>query len=293
MMSVAVLAAAAASLALPLVVPLMPLTRIAVLLLGAAVIFDVLGGCAARYRGPMKSVAWLFVASAAYLALWSLTGLWTTIEGTYTSWRSAGWSLPRSGWEALKVLERFTQVQQIAIWISLAIGVLGLALAIATPLSAAFNPRIRRDRASKTGPWQAGWMAPTDIAQLARNKAGLPLALHRGKLLRYVNDGGWRGGHHLVVSGTRGGKGVSTVIPAILDHQGPIVALDIKGENFAVTRRHRRSLGRQVAVLNPFGLIEASSDQRRPDQYGSPRSLVRRAAPKAHDTRTDPRGATR
>jgi type IV secretion system protein VirD4 len=160
---------------------------------------------------------------------------------------------------------------------SFCVGVVGLAIAISTPLTAAFNPRIRRNRNSRTGPWQAGWMEPTDIAKLARNKSGLPLALHKGKILRYAkNDAqGWRGGHHLVVSGTRGGKGVSAVIPAILEHQGPVVALDIKGENFAVTRRHRSALGRKVAVLNPFGLIEDASDQFNPLDYIRPHELSR------------------
>jgi len=144
-------------------------------------------------------------------------------------------------------------------------------------VSAAFKPHIGADLSAKEGPGRAGWMDPRDIAQLARNKVGLPLALHKGKLLRYVkNDAkGWRGGHHLVVSGTRGGKGVSAVIPAILDHQGPVVALDIKGENFAVTRRHRRELGRKVAVLNPFGIIEDPSDQFNPLDYIRPEELAR------------------
>ena len=58
-------------------------------------------------------------------------------------------------------------------------------------------------------------------------------------------------------------------------HQGPVVTLDIKGENFAVTRRHRRSQGRDVAVLNPFGLIEPSSDQFNPLDYIDPNDLTR------------------
>ena len=33
------------------------------------------------------------------------------------------------------------------------------------------------------------------------------------------------------------------------DHQGPVVVLDIKGENFAVTRRHHEELGRKVAPI--------------------------------------------
>ncbi|MFC6463307.1 type IV secretory system conjugative DNA transfer family protein [Paracoccus aerius] len=54
-----------------------------------------------------------------------------------------------------------------------------------------------------------------------------------------------------------------------------MVVLDIKGENFAVTRRHRQSLGRQVVVLNPFGVIEDSADQFNPLDYIRPHELSR------------------
>ena len=65
------------------------------------------------------------------------------------------------------------------------------------------------------------------------------------------------------------------MIPAILDHQGPVVVLDVKGENFAVTRRHRQSLGRKVAVLYPFGIIEDTRDQFNPLDYIRPNELTR------------------
>ena len=160
------------------------------------------------------------------------------------------------------------------------IGALGLVAALALPLAALVTPRIGKARAARSGPWRAGWMAPADVARLARNRTGLPLARHKGRLLRYAKTPAkgakeWRGGHHLVVSGTRGGKGVSVVIPAILEHRGPVVALDIKGENFAVTRRHRQSLGRHVAVLNPFGLVEPPTDQFNPLDYIRPEELAR------------------
>src|SRR5690606_10002740 len=69
------------------------------------------------------------------------------------------------------------------------------------------------------GPWTARWMNPAEASYLARQKTGLPLGKLNGKLLRYRDDParGWRGGHHMLVSGTRGGKGVSGVLPAIID----------------------------------------------------------------------------
>ena len=54
-----------------------------------------------------------------------------------------------------------------------------------------------------------------------------------------------------------------------------VAVLDIKGENFAVTRRYRQSLGRQVVVLNPFGVIEPSKDRFNPLDYIRQAHLVR------------------
>jgi type IV secretion system protein VirD4 len=215
--------------------------------------------------------------AAALTALAPLRGAFNSLHATFQAWSGAGWHFPRAIWESLRQLEHFSAPQKQAMAISLVLGLTGLVIALTSPTLAVLYPRMGRNRKSRTGPWQASWMDPGDIAQLKRNKIGLPLALHKGKLLRYAKNDAqkWRGGHHLVVAGARGGKGVSAVIPAILDHQGPVVALDIKGENFATTRRHRQELGRKVAVLNPFGIIEDPSDQFNPLDYIRPHDLAR------------------
>ena len=119
------------------------------------------------------------------------------------------------------------------------------------------------------GPWKSGFMEKYKVNQLSQNRQGLPLGHYKGKLLRYKAnpEKGWLGGHHAVFAGSRAGKGVSCVIPAILDHEGSVVCLDIKGENFAVTKRYRESLGRRVIVLNPFSVIESSSHTFNPLDY--------------------------
>lgn len=276
-MIIAVLLAVSAVIFLPHVVAIYPVTTYAFLIIALAVIFDTLANVIEGRRAPLKYAAWICLSLAALAALAPLKGAYIDMQMTIQAWTSAGWSLPRGVWEGFKGLSRYSALHKQAMLISFALGVAFGALAIIIPLGSILNPRISRNRKSNTGPWQAGWMAPSDIASLAKNKTGLPLALHNGKLLRYLkNDAkGWRGGHHLVVSGTRGGKGVSAVIPAIIDHQGPVVVLDIKGENFAVTRRHRHSLGRKVAVLNPFGIIEDSNDQFNPLDYIRPNELGR------------------
>ncbi|MGH7619767.1 MAG: type IV secretory system conjugative DNA transfer family protein, partial [Gemmatimonadaceae bacterium] len=51
------------------------------------------------------------------------------------------------------------------------------------------------------------------------------------------------------------GKGVSCVIPNLLDHPGSALITDPKGENYAVTSRWRRGCGHDVHALDPFDLV--------------------------------------
>ena len=275
---IAALALAVAGwLVLPRFVTLFPVTALAFPLLGLAMIADTLGSASAGRRTLWKALGWVILVAGGLVALWPLGGALGAVQATYRTWASSGAPLPRAVWAAIQSLDRYSAAQQQAMMIALALGLFALVGALALPVASLVNPRIGKDRAARSGPWRAGWMDKADIDRLARNRTGLPLARHEGRLLRYADDDahGWRGGHHLVVSGTRGGKGVSAVIPAILEHRGPVVALDIKGENFAVTRRHRQALGRHVAVLNPFGLVEPSTDQFNPLDYIRPDQLAR------------------
>jgi type IV secretion system protein VirD4 len=63
-------------------------------------------------------------------------------------------------------------------------------------------------------------------------------------------------GHILTVAPTRSGKGVSCVIPNLLDHAGSALITDPKGENYAVTSSWRRRAGHDVHALDPFGLVD-------------------------------------
>jgi type IV secretion system protein VirD4 len=51
---------------------------------------------------------------------------------------------------------------------------------------------------------------------------------------------------------TRSGKGVSVVIPNLLNWPDSLVALDIKGENFAITAGYRAAHGQAVYAFSPF-----------------------------------------
>jgi type IV secretion system protein VirD4 len=58
--------------------------------------------------------------------------------------------------------------------------------------------------------------------------------------------------HCLVVAPTRAGKGVGYVIPNTLLFNGSVVILDVKGEIFEATSRHRQSEGDAVYRFSPF-----------------------------------------
>ena len=57
----------------------------------------------------------------------------------------------------------------------------------------------------------------------------------------------------LLAAPTRTGKGVSFVIPNLLDFDGSVVVLDIKGENYNLTSRFRQEkLKNEIFYFNPF-----------------------------------------
>lgn len=103
---------------------------------------------------------------------------------------------------------------------------------------------------------EARWLEPAELSD--------PVWSYRGA------DGGvsglvlgYRGGrgvgctdnrHVLTVAGSRGGKGVSLIVPNLLLYDGSVIAIDPKGELAAVTARARRAKGQNVVVLDPFGV---------------------------------------
>ena len=101
--------------------------------------------------------------------------------------------------------------------------------------------------------------AEWDDGASLRSDGGLVLGRHKrggkrpGPLLRYDGPG-----HVLTVAPTRAGKGVGAVVPNLLDHPGPALVTDPKGENLSITARWRaETLGHHVVALDPFGLAPA------------------------------------
>jgi type IV secretion system protein VirD4 len=60
--------------------------------------------------------------------------------------------------------------------------------------------------------------------------------------------------HLCTIGPTRSGKGASVIVQALLQVPHSVVVIDPKGQNAALTARHRRAMGQDVYVVNPFGL---------------------------------------
>lgn len=68
---------------------------------------------------------------------------------------------------------------------------------------------------------------------------GFLLGKFGGEFMRFNQPG-----HLITFAPTRSGKGVGHVIPNLLDHPGSVVVNDIKGENYALTARHRATFSK-------------------------------------------------
>mgnify|MGYP003386172654 CR=1 FL=1 len=102
----------------------------------------------------------------------------------------------------------------------------------------------------------ASWLDPALLAapdwayRDARGEcAGLVLGHRLGRGIGTLDNR-----HMLTVAGSRGGKGVSLIVPNLLLYDGSVIAIDPKGELAAITARARRAKGQTVVVLDPFGV---------------------------------------
>ena len=146
-------------------------------------------------------------------------------------------------------------------WMVLGASILGVFAALLTAWPWPRSPPPSRSHGSAR--WSSG-------AELRRER-GLQLGRHRGAVLRLDGEG-----HILTVAPTRSGKGVSCVIPNLLDHPGSALVTDPKGENYAVTSRWREELGQTVHAFDPFGVVGGSAAY-------NPLDLVDPASPDAVD----------
>jgi len=96
----------------------------------------------------------------------------------------------------------------------------------------------------------ARFATPAEVARAGLTSGdgpGILVGKHRGRFLSL------RGQLSVLLSApTRGGKGVSTVIPNLLNWPDSVVALDVKEENFAITAGYRAACGQAVYSFSPF-----------------------------------------
>jgi type IV secretion system protein VirD4 len=106
--------------------------------------------------------------------------------------------------------------------------------------------RSRRKVSSSHGTarWESGQALRADDGLLIGRR------VPSSHLLRFGGEG-----HLLTLAPTRSGKGVSAVIPNLLDYMGSAFVVDVKPENAAVTARRRRELGQDVRILDPFEAV--------------------------------------
>jgi type IV secretion system protein VirD4 len=129
-------------------------------------------------------------------------------------------------------------------WVVVVLVVVPASLAVMTTW------RRRRRSAPSDSHGSAHWGDGEDL----RRPRGLLVGRQGRELLRVAGEG-----HVLTVAPTRSGKGISAVIPNLLDYPGSVLVTDPKGENYAVTARWRRALGQPVCAFDPFGIAEGAA----------------------------------
>jgi type IV secretion system protein VirD4 len=61
--------------------------------------------------------------------------------------------------------------------------------------------------------------------------------------------------HLITIASTGSGKGRSVIIPNLLEYEGSVIVLDVKGELYNVTAKQRKRMGNRVILLDPFRII--------------------------------------
>lgn len=207
--------------------------------------------------GVAKSAAWAILTPPALSLAMSLPYLSKTIA----FWRAGGASNPEAAAAAANAAGGAPATVGGGLGASLLSVVLVVFAAVAlvkwigrrkkaAPADAFALPSVPQVEAVETGTHgTASW------ASAAEFYGGSGLILGRGmepggQFIRLPAEG-----HVLTVAPTGTGKGVGVVIPNLLVHPGSAVVNDIKGENYAVTARQRRSEGHAVYGLDPFGVV--------------------------------------
>lgn len=94
----------------------------------------------------------------------------------------------------------------------------------------------------------ARFASPSDVRKAGlMGETGIIVGKHRGRYLQFPGQQ-----FCLLAAPTRSGKGVSFVIPNLLNWPDSVVVLDIKLENFLLTSKYRARHGQAVYLFAPF-----------------------------------------
>jgi type IV secretion system protein VirD4 len=184
----------------------------------------------------VAAVGWRRARSAApLLALLAVVMLGLAAWPVYAPYRVVEWAVAHHGEPLLA-----------DIWYEARIAFGCGALALMTSLLPLL--RLSRTLVASISHGSARW---SDGSQLL-GPGGMRLGRRLGddRLLSYRGEG-----HHICLSPTGGGKGVSSVIPNLLHHRGSTFVIDVKPELHAVTARRRRELGQRVVCIDPFAEV--------------------------------------
>lgn len=95
---------------------------------------------------------------------------------------------------------------------------------------------------------EARFAKDREIKKFTDAAKGIIIGMHKGKIMRFDTQ-------QFVALGapSRSGKGVSVVVPNLLDWQESLIVLDIKKEAFSITSKYRQKiLGQKVYLFAPF-----------------------------------------
>jgi len=127
--------------------------------------------------------------------------------------------------------------------VAIAVSCGGVLIALPLALVAAARPR-----RSLHGDARFATPAEVERSGLTRGTGpGIIVGRYRGKFLELYGQLSV-----LLSASTRSGKGVSIVVPNLLNWPHSLVALDVKGENYEITAGYRAAHGQEVYAFSPF-----------------------------------------
>jgi type IV secretion system protein VirD4 len=183
---------------------------------------------------------------AVLVVLGTAYGLWSTIWGFN--------ALSKEHWVWVgHFIRDYHTLPEFLTWSLYGIGG-GLVLAIVLALAVGSRVKARtihgeHDKETLHGSARWGTWSDAKRAGLTGSKGVVVGGFPKGRKTVPLRHDGPE--HVFCFAPTRSGKGVSLVIPTLLEWEQSVFVLDIKGENYALTAGYRASLGHKVLRFEP------------------------------------------